>query len=176
METKLLTIMYAPGDYIQQEHLNSLPETVVRSNSLLNQFIIEQHHLIRNIDFSFTPDPFISAVIKGWQYIPRAATLIGCYLLRTPLTFSGTIYKLDAICRSFIKLPLSISLPPKSLTTFTTEVIQATGASTLITTLTDFSPALAQRARLMFPAQFIKKSTPIPPSILIMAFDYAKIT
>ncbi len=177
MESRLLKIMYAPGDYILPEHLDAFPyQKAIKSNALLNEFIIEQHQLSRNIDFSFTPGPFISSVIKGWQHIPRAAMLTGCHLLRTPLIFSGTIHKLDAICRSFTKLPLTITLPAQPLNAITTETLQSTGASTLIATLRNFSPALAQRASLMFPASLIKTSDMITPSILIMAFDYAKIS
>lgn len=181
MEVQLLKIMYAPNDYIKREYLSNVPAAVLtQSNTILNQRIIEQHDLLRNIDFSFKPGPFITAVINGWAHIPRVATLLGCYLLRIPLTFSGAINTLDATCRSFMALPLGATLPPQPLTTFTTEVIQFTGANALVATLENSSPALSQRAKLIFSTsafstEAAKKSGIIAPSILIMAFNYAKI-
>ncbi len=178
MEAELLKIMYAPHSYMKQEYLAALPDVVLatQSHSLSSQLIMEHYNLLRNVDFSFAPGPLLSAVIRGWQYIPRVAILLGCYLLRPPLIFSGIARRFDANCQAFMALPLGISLPPQPLTALTTETIQDTGAGALIATLENFSPALTQRARLMFSDLTAHKAFIIAPSTLIMAFDYAKIS
>ncbi len=176
-DSHVMSILYSPIIYIHSDKLLEMsPSRNVLSDVILNYWIIKKYQL-DDLPDSWQSDDVVSLLLfSHWQMIPKAAELIGGYILREQLIIDKMALISDPKLLAFISLPLRHSVIVNQKYHITD--YSAWGAA-FITGLSHSLPAaLRQRLSLCFsknillPEFYIAK-TPDNINLLRMAINYA---
>lgn len=176
-DSHIMNILYSPVMYIHADKLLELESSRnVLSDVILNYWIIKKYQL-DDLPDSWQPNDVVSLLLfSHWQMIPKAAELIGGYLLRGRLIIDKMPLINDPKLMAFISLPLRHSVVVSQQCHITD--YSAWGAA-FITGLSHGLPtALRQRLSLCFTKdillpEFCIAKTPDHINLLRMAINYA---
>lgn len=176
-DNHMMNILYSPIMYIHSDRLQPLNATRDVLNDLILNFLIINYYELDDLPDNWRPDDSVSIFIfTHWNMIPKAANLIGNFLLRERLLVEKIPLLSDEKILAFISLPLrhSVVVNPQYQT-----ADYCTLGAAFISGLTNTLPAaLQERLSLCFPkdlslpAPYIAR-TPDNFNLLKMAFKYA---
>lgn len=178
MNAALLRVMYAPVEYIHQDHFPT-PEIALTPamQQAINNSLIRTFSLSTQLDFSLQASDFSQRLVRDWDLIKQAAWLLGCKLARGSMVMSGQLSRLPVHARRFIELP--IACPSLVLgAPISQGRLENHGARYLYLLRNNLPHALGQRLPLMFSSveQNAHQGIILNRSLLTFAFDYAQNT
>ncbi|STQ90189.1 hypothetical protein [Iodobacter fluviatilis] len=175
---QLLSVLYAPVDYIHPQRFKSLgsPQGPVQQQ-LLNSHILAHFGLCSDLPTAAT-SVLMRTLVSNWRYLRVAATLLGCKLGRADFVRSGQLASLSLMQQRYLGLPIitpQIALPDQGCSQTRA---QALGASYLLLFVPQLPLPLAQRLPLLFAPEQLNIAMPsgLEPNytLLNFAIDYAK--
>ncbi|MEN9659904.1 MAG: hypothetical protein RL571_3369 [Pseudomonadota bacterium] len=176
---RLLSVLYAPADYIHPQRFKSLdrPQGSAQQQ-ILNSHLLAHLGLCSNLPAATATSELMRTLVSNWSHLRTAATLLGCKLGRADFVRSGQLASLSLMQQSYLGLPIiapQIALPDKGC--IQTRA-QALGASYLLLFAPQLPNALAQRLPLLFAPEQLNIAMPpgLEPNhtLLNFAIDYAK--
>lgn len=178
MKQLLMSVLYAPADYIHPQRFKSTSGPLgFAQQRLLNSHLLAHFGLSTDLPAA-TSSALIRALVSNWEHLSAAATLIGCKLGRADIVRSGQLASLSLMQQRYLGLPIiapQIALPADGCTQARAQTL---GASYLLLFLPQLPKPLAQRLPLLFAPEQLNVSMPpglVPNyTLLNVALDYAK--